>query len=116
MTPPGIPDFYIRYRSVDPGPVALYGRAWSGFAPIRSVEVTTDGGETWFDAVLDAQPDRYAWVGWHAEWHAELGEHLLGCRAADADGNQQPLEPEWNLGGYACNAVHCLRVIVETGS
>jgi DMSO/TMAO reductase YedYZ molybdopterin-dependent catalytic subunit len=114
MTPPGIPDFYTRYRSVHPGPVTLHGRAWSGFAPIRSVEVTTDGGETWFDATLDAQPDRYAWVGWHAEWHAELGEHLLGCRATDADGNQQPLEPEWNLGGYACNAVHYLRVVVET--
>ena len=30
MVPPGIPDFYSRARMVEAGPVALFGRAWSG--------------------------------------------------------------------------------------
>ena len=116
MAPPGIPDYFTRYRSVAAGPVTLQGRAWSGFAPIASVEVTTDRGETWLEATLEPQPDRYAWVGWMSQWEAEPGEHLLGCRAADADGNRQPLEPEWNLGGYACNAVHYLKIVVDPTS
>jgi sulfane dehydrogenase subunit SoxC len=82
MAPPGIPDYFTRYRSVAAGPVTLQGRAWSGFAPIASVEVTTDRGETWREATLEPQPDRYAWVGWMSQWEAEPGEHLLGCRAA----------------------------------
>ena len=113
MAPPGIPDFFTRHRSVTPGPVTLQGRAWSGFAPIVSVEVTTDGGENWHEATLEPQPDRYAWVGWTLQWDAIPGEYLLGCRAADGDGNRQPLKPEWNLGGYACNSVHYLKVVVD---
>ena len=36
------------------------------------------------------------------------GEHELCCRAREAAGNEQPLEPSWNLGGYANNAVQCI--------
>lgn len=116
MAPPGIPDFFTRHRSVAAGLVTLQGRAWSGFAPIVSVEVTANGGESWHETRLEPQPDRYAWVGWTSQWEAMPGEYLLGCRATDGDGNRQPLEPlepEWNLGGYACNAVHYLKVVVE---
>ena len=30
---------------------------------------------------------------------------MLCCRATDETGDAQPLEPEWNLGGYENNAV-----------
>ena len=40
------------------------------------------------------------------------GEHVLCCRAPDAAGNAQPLEPPWNLGGYANNAVQRVAVTV----
>ncbi|MFC5997051.1 sulfite oxidase [Pseudonocardia hispaniensis] len=110
MIPPGIPDFYTRERTVAAGPTTLQGRAWSGFAPVERVEVSTDNGMTWADAVLEAQRDPYAWVGWSYGWQAQAGRHQLCCRATDADGNRQPLHPEWNLGGFECNAVQ--RVVV----
>ncbi len=113
MVPPGIPDFFTRERTLAPGPVTLQGRAWSGLAPIRRVEVTTDSGASWIDAALEPQPDRYAWVGWTVKWDATPGKHALGCRATDAEGHVQPLEPEWNLGGYACNAVDYISVMVS---
>jgi DMSO/TMAO reductase YedYZ molybdopterin-dependent catalytic subunit len=113
MVPPGIPEFFTRKRTVTPGNVRLQGRAWSGFAPIERVEVTTDGGASWDPATLETQPDGYAWVGWSFDWNATPGEHLLGCRATDLDGNVQPLKPEWNLGGYACNAVHYVTALVK---
>ena len=44
------------------------------------------------------------------------GEHVLCCRARDDAGNEQPLEPPWNVGGYANNAVHRVPVVVCLGS
>lgn len=112
MVPPGLPDFFTRERSLACGAIKLEGRAWSGSGPIRRVEVTTDGGATWTDAALGPQPDQYAWVQWTADWDATPGEYLLGCRATDEKGVSQPLEPEWNLGGFACNAVDYVSVTV----
>jgi Mo-co oxidoreductase dimerisation domain len=51
-------------------------------------------------------------VRWNIHWDAPTGEHELRCRATDAAGNQQPDDPQWNLGGYANNAVQRLRLTV----
>src|SRR5262249_56801321 len=51
MIPPGIPDFFSRHRLVESGRVVLRGRAWSGEAPITSVELGVDG--RWIRAALD---------------------------------------------------------------
>ena len=54
---------------------------------------------------------------WTYEWDAAPGEHVLACRARDAAGNEQPLEPTWNVGGYANNAVQRVPVgVVATGA
>lgn len=115
MVPPGIPDFMTRERVVDVGPVDLRGRAWSGRAPIARVEVSDDGGETWADAELEPFPDqRWAWAGWSFPWQpAAAGHFTLCCRATDEAGETQPLEPEWNLGGYENNAVQRVTVRVR---
>jgi DMSO/TMAO reductase YedYZ molybdopterin-dependent catalytic subunit len=114
MVPPGLPDFYSRSRIVDAGAVRLEGRAWSGRAPIAHVEVSTDGGETWADAELTRElDDPWAWCGWTADWDAVPGEHVLRCRATDELGDTQPLEPEWNLGGYENNAAQRVPVLVR---
>jgi DMSO/TMAO reductase YedYZ molybdopterin-dependent catalytic subunit len=113
MVPPGIPEFMSRDRSLAAGAVTLEGRAWSGHAEIEQVEVSTDGGVSWAPARL-APPElgRWAWRGWTFAWNAGPGEHELACRARDAAGNEQPLAPAWNVGGYANNAVQRVRVTV----
>jgi hypothetical protein len=111
--PPGIPDFMTRDRSLPAGEVTLEGRAWSGRAEIEQVEVSTDGCATWSPARLEApELGRWAWRRWTFAWSAEPGEHELACRARDASGGEQPLEPAWNVGGYANNAVQRVRVAV----
>jgi hypothetical protein len=112
IVPPGIPDFHTRERSLDPGEQLLEGRAWSGDAPLERVEVSTDGGTTWAQAELEPAEHRWAWRGWRFRWHAEAGRHVLCSRARDAAGNEQPLEPAWNLGGYANNAIQTVVVNV----
>jgi DMSO/TMAO reductase YedYZ molybdopterin-dependent catalytic subunit len=114
MVPPGVPDFPNRARTVSAGPCLLQGRAWSGFGEIDRVEVSTDGGTSWADAELDRDVDSpWAWCKWASVWDAQPGEAELLCRANDATGRVQPLEPEWNLGGYANNAVQRVRVTVR---
>ena len=112
IVPPGIPDFHTRERTVEQGEHVLEGRAWSGRAPVERVEVSTDGGANWADAELDPAEHRWAWRGWRFPWQAEPGRHLLCSRARDEAGNEQPLEPPWNLGGYANNAIQTVVVTV----
>jgi DMSO/TMAO reductase YedYZ molybdopterin-dependent catalytic subunit len=113
MVPPGMPDFLTRRRFVLPGPCRLEGRAWSGQAPIAAVDVSADGGQTWAPAALEPAPDRWAWSHWTFDWDAEPGDHELACRARDAEGTEQPLEPEWNVGGYCNNSVQRVAVTVR---
>ena len=106
MVPPGIPEFLSRVRLVEAGPCEIVGRAWSGDAEVSGVDFSADGGETWSPAELgDAALGRWAWRAWRFSWEAESGEHELCCRARDAAGNEQPLAPSWNLGGYLNNSV-----------
>jgi DMSO/TMAO reductase YedYZ molybdopterin-dependent catalytic subunit len=113
LVPPGIPDFLTRTRYLDAGSCVVEGRAWSGWAPVERVAVSTDGGESWADAALGEAPSRYAWTGWRYAWDAAPGEHELVCRATDASGRTQPLEPGWNFDGFCNNAVQRVRVVVR---
>jgi DMSO/TMAO reductase YedYZ molybdopterin-dependent catalytic subunit len=112
MVPPGLPEFPPGPRRVATGPRVLEGRAWSGHAAIAAVEVSADGGATWNEAELRQGASRWAWSSWRYLWEAQVGEHELCCRARDEAGNEQPLTPAWNLGGYANNAVQRVPVLV----
>ncbi|MBT2507372.1 sulfite oxidase [Streptomyces sp. ISL-98] len=112
IAPPGFPEFMSRTRVVRPGQVVLEGRAWSGYAPVTRVEVSTDDGHSWSEATLAPQDGHaWAWRGWHAPWTATPGSHVLSARATDADGNTQPLEQPWNRGGFANNLVQRMPVL-----
>lgn len=112
VQPPGFPDFMSRTRILRPGRCLLTGRAWSGFAPVTRVEVTTDGGETWADAELGDPVGEHAWRPWSYDWTATLGRHTLSARATDASGRTQPVQPIWNRGGFANNATQRVPVAV----
>jgi DMSO/TMAO reductase YedYZ molybdopterin-dependent catalytic subunit len=112
IAPPGIPDWYTRRRLVERGTVRLAGRAWSGAGvAIARVEVAVDGA--WRDAAVEPQAERFAWQAWRHDWDATPGEHELACRATDATGATQPLEPDWNTNGLGNNAVHRIQVTVR---
>ena len=112
LVPPGIPEFLTRERTVAAGEVLVQGRAWSGLAPIASVEFSDDGGSTWAAAELEPAGEPWAWRGFTYRWEARPGERVLCSRARDEAGNEQPVEPPWNLGGYANNAVQQVPVTV----
>lgn len=112
MVPPGMPDWYSRRRLVDAGRVEIVGRAWSGAGVgITRVEVGIDG--QWHDAKLDAPSGTYAWRGWRFDWQATPGEHVIQCRATDANGDVQPTTPRFDRGGFGNNIVHTVDVTVR---
>jgi DMSO/TMAO reductase YedYZ molybdopterin-dependent catalytic subunit len=115
MIPPGIPEFLTRSRVVEAGTCEVVGRAWSGASAIATVEVSSDGGETWVPAEL-GEPvlGRWAWRSWRFSWSARPGEYELCCRARDEAGREQPLVPAWNVGGYVNNAVQRVAVTVTS--
>jgi DMSO/TMAO reductase YedYZ molybdopterin-dependent catalytic subunit len=111
MAPPGIPDFFGRRRTVDAGPVEILGRAWSGDGEVVRVEFAVDG--EWRDAALDASDGPYAWRRWRAQWRATPGAHELRCRATDATGAVQPLDPPWDVTGFGNNSAQRVEVNVR---
>lgn len=113
MIPPGFPDFLTRTRVVEAGAVTLAGKAWAGRLSVSRVEVSADGGSTWSDAQLGQPVSPYAWRAWTFPWNARRGTHTLCVRATDSEGNVQPLEQQWNFGGYGNNSVQRVTVIVE---
>lgn len=111
MIPPGIPDFLTRRRTVDAGSVSLSGRAWSGEGAVVAVDVGIDG--SWFEARLEEPVGEWAWRAWSFQWEATPGDHVLRCRARDAEGNVQPSEQPWNLLGVGNNLVQEIPVTVR---
>ena len=93
----------------------LTGRAWSGAAPIKHVDVSLDGGESWQRAdLLDedgtapggAAVRGHGWSRFSVEWkHPQPGEHVLMARATDTKGRRQPLVTPFNDQGYFFDAV-----------
>ena len=94
-------------------PIAISGMAWSGDGPIRRVDVSLDGGDTWQDAHLDESALGYSWQQWHVDWTPpSAGHYTILARAADDSGNIQPLETRWNKLGYCVNGAKPVCVTV----
>ncbi|GAA1357308.1 sulfite oxidase [Streptomyces beijiangensis] len=93
----------------------LTGRSWSGKAPVRRVEVSTDGGARWRRVQLRDAPRRDSWVRWSVPWRPrEAGSVQLLARATDAAGNTQPERAVPNTQGYLFDAVVRHPVTVRT--
>ncbi|MEV6081409.1 MULTISPECIES: sulfite oxidase [unclassified Streptomyces] len=86
--------------------VLLTGRSWSGGAPVRSVEISTDGGTRWRRARLRDEPRSGSWVRWSADWvPGDRGPGVLLARATDRSGRTQPEVAVHNTQGYLFDAV-----------
>jgi DMSO/TMAO reductase YedYZ molybdopterin-dependent catalytic subunit len=113
MIPPGHPDFMSRNRFVSFGTQELTGRAWSGQAPVTRVDVSVDGGQSWFEAELEPPLGPWAWSRWRAQWTVTApGQYELLVRATDGTGAMQPVDQPWNAQGMANNMTQRVTVFV----
>lgn len=104
------------------GKITLQGYAYSGGGrTVVRVDVSVDGGKTFFPAELNKVPQAYnrawAWTLWSvsvAVPEGHTGPLDLVCRAVDQSYNVQPEFPEsvWNVRGFLNNAWHRVTVTV----
>jgi DMSO/TMAO reductase YedYZ molybdopterin-dependent catalytic subunit len=95
------------------GIIEINGIAWSGEGETVDVSISHDDGMTWQSSKLESPPNPYGWTRWHTQLKmTETGEFTLISRATDSAGNEQPLEPLWNRGGYGNNPVHQVKFTI----
>ncbi len=95
--------------------VRIEGVAFNdGIVPLTSVEVSPNGGRTWFKARLEQNKAGFGWVRWQATLYLRPGTHEVMARAWDAVGRSQPLDGNiaWNERGYEYNGVMRVRFTV----
>lgn len=91
------------------------GVAWNdGMAPITSVEVSSDGGKTWKQALVEKPSGPYAWHHWRTTVILRGGEGEVMVRAIDNLGRSMPMDGSlsWNPNGYEWNVVDRVKVKV----
>jgi DMSO/TMAO reductase YedYZ molybdopterin-dependent catalytic subunit len=92
----------------------IRGVAWTGLGQIRTVQFSEDGGEVWREARLLGAHRPYTWRRWEIDWQPrQAGPAELLARAADSNGDIQPLEPVHNELGYANNGAVPTRVRIS---
>jgi len=65
----------------------IAGIAWAGIRGVSRVEVSTDGGQTWAEAMLKDPVSPISWRHWAYRWTpGSSGRTMITCRATDGDG------------------------------
>jgi DMSO/TMAO reductase YedYZ molybdopterin-dependent catalytic subunit len=98
-----------------PGVVQLHGVAFSGGSGVQAVEVSVDGGRTWWQApFFGPYLGRHAWRQFATPVRLERGSHVLASRAIGTDGGVQPEMRLENERGYGHNGWrdHAVKVTV----
>lgn len=96
--------------------MTIRGFAWGG-TEIEAVEVSTDGGESYEPANVEATKHPFAWQAWRYEWKVpdEAGKRMLCSRARSSNGEVQPDHHDWRRGAYAVNVIRPVQVEVIRG-
>jgi len=100
-------------ETVAAGRRVIDGVAWSGYAPIASVAVTIDGGETWRAAAIVARSGPLGWARFAVAWDAVPGPALLAARATDSLGLTQPIDVTERARAFARNVVVTIAITVS---
>jgi DMSO/TMAO reductase YedYZ molybdopterin-dependent catalytic subunit len=95
--------------------VRIHGAAWSSGTEIARVEVSTDGGATWKDAILFGESKPNSWRFWEFNWETPTapGKQILVARATDSLGQTQSAHRDPDRGTYMINQLLPIEVEVQ---
>jgi DMSO/TMAO reductase YedYZ molybdopterin-dependent catalytic subunit len=95
----------------------LFGMAWAGEHAVAAVEVSVDGGIGWQRAELQGPRAPYSWTAWEYLWEtAAPGEYKLLARAISEAGHVQPMDHDFDRGGYLITFSRPINVRLDAGS
>jgi hypothetical protein len=90
------------------GKVTVGGLAWDGGYGIRTVEASTDGGQTWATASLGDDLGRYAFRPWTFALAAKRGKNTVMVSATNKIGQTQTATLLFNPAGYHNNVMQSI--------
>jgi sulfite dehydrogenase (cytochrome) subunit A len=91
----------------------IKGIAFDAGAGIRSVELSSDGGQRWLPAVLGEDLGRFSFRPWRLRTTlSDKGPAHLMVRATGNQGEVQPTAATWNPAGYRRNVIESITVTV----
>jgi DMSO/TMAO reductase YedYZ molybdopterin-dependent catalytic subunit len=97
----GLLSFFQRSANAA-APVDIWGWALAGPSGIRRVQVSTDDGKTWGDAVLVENRHKYVWTVWRYHFAPPTaGQYIVRVRATDGNGIAQPPTDPQNGNGMS---------------
>jgi hypothetical protein len=80
---------------------------------MRTVEVSSDGGQSWRPAQLGPDLGRFSWRQWTHAFKAERkGAHTVMAKATNRIGESQTFDLVFNPAGYHNNVVQRIDVQV----
>ncbi len=92
-------------------PLEVSGIAFGGDAGVAKVLFSWDGGVHWQPAKLGHDHGKFSFRKWTASFEPKhLGAKILMSRAFNLNGIAQPMQPNWNPGGYMRAVVEGVRV------
>jgi len=90
------------------GRVTVGGIAWDGGYGIRTVDFSSDGGNTWTPAKLGEDLGRFAFRPWSYDLVAKPGKNTVMARATNVIGQTQVASLILNPAGYHNNVMQTL--------
>jgi len=94
-------------------PLTVRGVAWDSGSGIRTVEVSSDGGQQWHPATLGRDLGRYSFRAWHHTLTPRTrGPMPLMTRATSKAGLTQPEVWTANPAGYHNNSIQAVGITV----
>ncbi len=93
--------------------VEVKGVAWDSGKGINLVEVSTDGGNTWYAADLGKDYGNFSFRQWSFRFKPKSrGKYAVLAKASNRAGSTQVFELIWNPAGYHNNVVQKIDVVV----
>jgi DMSO/TMAO reductase YedYZ molybdopterin-dependent catalytic subunit len=93
-------------------PTQARGIAFGGDCGVAHVDLSIDGGKSWYTTQLGKDEGKYSFRQWHTRFTLPLpGKHSLMIRCINRDGVAQPNAPVWNPAGYILNTIESTYVI-----
>jgi DMSO/TMAO reductase YedYZ molybdopterin-dependent catalytic subunit len=94
-------------------PIPLRGIAFGGDCGVAAVDISADGGRQWQPAALGRDEGKYSFRRWTAHISAPppTGITLL-IRCTNTNAVAQPMQPNWNGGGFMRNVIESVHLAV----
>lgn len=94
-------------------PVALRGIAMGGDCGVAAVDTSVDGGQSWTPAALGRDEGAYSFRTWTAQVTAPAaGAMSVLARCTNTNRAVQPLQANWNGGGFMRNVIETVTLPV----